>query len=473
MKRSHAIGIATGFVLLPFAARADDAINPEQRASLTQLVAEASQAPQAVGFSVAVSRGGTVAYEAARGKRNLDPDASATVATWYCIGSVTKQFTAALIMQLVEARRLGLDDKLATSVPDFPHATEITFRQLLSHTTGLPEYAGDAYTGGLLEKNDVSPATLVALIAGKPLEFTPGTLFEYSNSNYLALGVAIEKLYGKPYAQVLRERIVQPLGLEVSAGPPSGGAIARGYTAAVTPTPMTPADISWAYAAGELFATVSGLLAWDRALFGGHVVGAESLALMSTPVKLPNGRSTDYGFGLSIVTALGHRMVSHNGGVPGGFAAQNFVFPDDGIAIVTLANTMDFNVALPATKIADVFLPGINVAVESLSQERVAEMDDPAIHARARDWLERLRTGKIDATQLTPQMGAALTPAVVKNGQNFLTAAGPATAFKLTGFAFQGGYRVYVYSATTATTHMTFQFMLDQQNKIAGLLLTP
>jgi CubicO group peptidase (beta-lactamase class C family) len=473
VKRSHAIGIATGFVLLPYAARADDAITPEQRASLAQLVAEASQAPQTVGFSVAVARGGTIAYQAARGKRDLDPDASATVDTWYCIGSVTKQFTAALIMQLVEAHRLALDDKLATIVPAFPHATEITFRQLLTHTSGLSEYVGEAYTAGLLDKKDVTPAALVALLAGKPLEFTPGTLFEYSNSNYLALGMTIEKLYAKSYAQVLRERIVQPLGLEVSAGPPPSGTIARGYTAAVTPTPMPQSDISWAFAAGELFATVSGLLAWDRALFGGHVVSTASLAQMTTPVKLPNGRSTDYGFGLSVVTALGHRVVSHNGGVPGGFAAQNFVFPDDGIAIVTLANTMDFNIALPATKIADVFLPGINVAVESLSQERVAEMDDPAIRARARDWLERLRTGKIDASQMTPQMGAALTPAALKSAQNFLTTAGPVTAFKLTGFALQGGYRVYVYSATTATAHMAFQFALDQQNKIAGLLLTP
>ena len=272
--------------------------------------------------------------------------------------------------------------------------------------------------------------------------------------------------------QILHERIAQPLGIEITAGSPKGEVVARGYTAAVKPTPVQTADVSWAYAAGEIFATVSGLLSWDRALFSGHVVSAESLAAMTTPVKLTSGRSTDYGFGLSVAKVLGHRLILHTGGLPG-FAAQNFVLPDDGIAIATLANTVEFNVVLPATKVADVFLPGINAAVETMTKQRVAEMDDPAIRTRARDWLDRLRTGKIDAGQLTPQMAAALTPAVLKNGADFLNSAGAVTSFKLSGFAREGEYRVFAYTVTTATTHMTYRFSLDQQDKIAGLFLTP
>ena len=473
MKRSQAIGLATGFVLFPSASLADDAISVEQRASLTQLVAEASQAPETVGFSLAIARGGNVAYQAARGNRNLEPKAPATVETWYCIGSVTKQFTAALIMQLVESHRLALDDKLATVLPAFPHAPEVTFRQLLSHTSGIIDYADAVYAAGLNKQTNVQPAALIALIAGKPLESTPGTVWEYSNSNYLALGLTIEKLYGKPYAQVLHERIAQPLGIEITAGtPPKGEPVARGYAAAVKPTPVETADVSWAYAAGSIFATASALLAWDRALFSGHVVNAESLAAMTTPVKLASGHPTDYGFGLSVANVQGRRLVLHTGGLPG-FSAQNFVFPDDGIAIATLANTIDFNVVLPATKIADVLLPGVNAAVETLTKARIAEMDDPAIRMRARDWLERLRTGKIDAGQLTSQMAAALTPSVLKNAASFLNAAGTVTGFKLTGFTHEGAYRVFTYTATTATSQMVFSFTLDPQDKIAGLFLTP
>ncbi len=317
MKRSHAIGLATGFALFPRVAQSEDAITAEQRASLTQLVAEASQAPETVGFCVAVSRGGTVAYQAARGKRSLDPEASATAGTWYCIGSVTKQFTAALIMQLVEAKKLGLDDKLAAILPNFPHATEVTFRQLLSHTSGLSDYADAAYAAGLDKQANVQPAALVTLIAHEPLGFPPGTQWEYSNTNYLALGLTIEKLNGKPYAQVLHERIIAPLGIEISAGPPRGAVVAQGYTAAEKPAPVDTADVSWGYAAGQIFATVSGLLSWDRALFSGHVVSASSLAAMTTPVQLPSGRSTDYGFGLSVVSVLGRRLISHNGGLVG------------------------------------------------------------------------------------------------------------------------------------------------------------
>lgn len=473
MKRSRAIGLAAGFALLPHVAFADEALTPEQRAEITQLVAEAGQDPQAIGFTVAVARGDGVAYQAARGKRTLDPEAPATVDTWYCIGSVTKQFTAALIMQLVEAHRMALDDRLATIVPAFPHAQEITFRQLLSHTTGLAEYAGDAYTSGLMDKPDVRPEALVALIKDKPLDFTPGTQWEYCNSNYLALGLAIEKLYAKPYAQVLRERIIGPLGIEVNPGPPSSGSIARGYTEGATPKAMTTPDPTWAYAAGEIYATVPGLMAWNRALFGNHVVSADSLSQMTAPAKLANGKTADYGFGLSVTTVLGHRMVSHNGGVPGGFSAQNFVFPDDRLAIVTLANTMDFNLALPATKIAEIFLPGTDAALQSLAQERVAELDDPAVRTRAREWLDRIKSGSWDKAQLTPQMLAALTPDAVRPAQDVIKAAGAMRSLHLIGFALRGGYRVYVYSVRAASGLYTFTLVLDQQNKVAGLFVKP
>lgn len=286
--------------------------------------------------------------------------------------------------------------------------------------------------------------------------------------------MTIEHAYTKPYAQVVRERIIQPLGIEVNPGPPSSGTIARGYTEGEPPKPMTNPDVTWGYAAGELYATVSGLLAWNRALFGNRAVSAESLAQMTTQAKLANGKTVDYGFGLSVITVRGHRIISHNGGVPGGFAAQNFVFPDDGqLAIVTLANTLDFNLALPATKIADVFLPGAEEALQSAAQERVAELDDPAVRSRARQWLDWIKTGSWDKAQLTPRMLAGLRSAAAKPAQDLIEAGGPIKRLHLIGFGLRDGYKIYAYSVTAESGSYTFTFVLDQQNKVAGLLVKP
>lgn len=475
MKRSRALLLGAAFPFLPLRAHAESQtrLSAEQRTSLTEIVSEAGDAPQAIGFSLSISNQGTSVYEAARGKRTLHPAAPATVGTWYGIGSVTKQFTAALIMQLAEAHRLRLDDRLATAVPSFPHASELTFRQLLTQTSGLAEYTAEIARTGLMDKPSVQPAELAALISGKPLEFAPGTQWEYCNSNYLALGMTIEALSGKPYADVIRERIVAPLGLEVNPGPPTSGDVARGYTEGETPKPMTNPGVAWAYAAGVLYATVRGLSAWNHALFTNRVVNAASLAQMTTAAKLPNGKSTDYGFGLSVVDIHGHRVVSHDGGVPGGFASQNFVFPDDKFSIAILANTLDFNIALPAPKLAEVFLPGVEAALQSLSQERIAALDDPVVRAQARDWLDRIRTGTPDPPEMTPEMKSGWTLAALRGAQDLLKSAGTIKHMRLTGFTLRGGYRVYQYEVSGASSTYTFTYILDGQDRVAGLFVRP
>jgi len=474
MNRGRAIAVAASapFFFSGSKAGAAEGLASEQRAGLTELVADASDAPQTVGFSVAVSRDWSVVYQTGRGKRSLSPDEPATAGTWYGIGSVTKQFTAALIMQFVEAGALGVDDRLDTILPSFPHANELTMRQLLTHTTGLAEYGEYVASAGLLQTADVRPEQLVALIAGKPLEFAPGTRFEYSNTNYLALGMVLEQLAGKPYGEIVQERIIRPLRIDVAVSPPSSGEVARGYREGTPPTAVTDPNVSWAYAAGQLFATVGGLVAWDAALFGGRVVRPQSLALMTTPVTLPDGTPTNYGFGLSSIMLHGRRMISHDGGVPG-FAAQNFVFPDDGIAIATLANTINFNLALPATKIAEVFYSGLGDALQDLEQRQAAKLDDVHLRSRAREWLDRIANASFDTSQLTPEMKAALTPEAVKKPREMLAAAGPIKKISLAGFEMLRGYRVYVYRVTGARAQLTFTFVLDEKGLIAGLFLRP
>lgn len=454
-------------------AAAAESLSPEQRADLTQLVAGASDAPQTVGFSVAVSRDWHAVYQTGRGKRSLDPDEPATAGTWYCIGSVTKQFTAALIMQFVEAQALHLDDHLDSVLANFPHASEVTIRQLLTHTTGLADFGvKEIADAGLLQMADVPPAQIVAMIADKPLEFAPGTRYEYSDTNYVALGMVLEKLAGRPYGAIVRERIAEPLHIEVAVSPPSSAEIARGYKPGQPPKLITAPSVGWGYAAGELFATVGGLLAWDAALFGGRVVGPQSLELMTRPVTLPDGTPTNYGFGLNVVVLRGRRVISHDGRAPG-FCAQNLVFPDDGVAVATLANSKDFNDALRATKLAETFYPGLDDALQEFSQAQVARLDDAHLRARAREWLDRIATASFDTSQLTPAMKAALTPEAVRIPREMLAAAGPIKKIALAGFEMLRGYRVYVYSVTTAKKQFTYTFVLDDKDLIAGLFLRP
>lgn len=307
----------------------------------------ATLAAKAPGMQVIVERGGAIVIDGNYGFADLEHRVPVTRDSVFCIGSISKQFGAAALMQLVEEGKVSLDDPLAKYLPDFPRAERITIRNLLQHTTGIVdfEYAGAWPTSmGLERTTDQVIATFRDLA---PL-FEPGQQWSYSSSNYVLLGNVLEQIAGEPLARLMKKRVFDRAGLANTRFCDSYELIphrARGYTK--TKNGWAPAR--WSHLAqfglaGGICSTAHDLLAWQRALEGGRVVSDASYREMSTPGTLADGQPIHYGLGLSLLRLGDHRRVIHTGGVSG-FGAMLEHFPEDKLRIITLANDRSVDVA--------------------------------------------------------------------------------------------------------------------------------
>ncbi|MBV9344431.1 MAG: beta-lactamase family protein [Gammaproteobacteria bacterium] len=288
--------------------------------------------------SVGLARGGVPIYVQSYGLADVSHGAAASPDTVFELGSVTKQFTAALILQLQEAGQLHVDDPAVLYLPQYSLSAGITLRMLLNHTSGLPDFTNfpafqDWYVNGVAE------ATVLEAIGAAPLDHPPGTAWEYSNSNYFVLGVIIEKVTGQSYALNVQQRILAPLGLaSITYRLPQVPPGAVGYTdSGGSVVPIRMADRSALFAAGALSADVKDLLGWDHALYSGAVVSQASFGQMVTPAPIGMGGGSFYGFGLVLDNFAGRPRAWHNGFI-NGFLAYNEVFLDDGLSLALLTN---------------------------------------------------------------------------------------------------------------------------------------
>jgi D-alanyl-D-alanine carboxypeptidase len=315
-----------GLRLAPQLAPTDTGIDSLARAAVS--------AYPLAGVSVAlVKRRDTIALMG-RGLADGASGVPATAATIYRLGSLTKQFTAAAVMQLVERDSLHLEDLATTYVPELgPVHSGITIHELLNHTSGIGDYTNE----------HIRPDSLPARISTRPLESSPGTRFQYSNSGYIVLGLILERVTHQPYATIIRRRFTAPLGLtETSVCPAIDGRVATGYT--VRAGRLAPADAAdpYAFSAGGLCSTVGDLLRWTQDLIAGRVVSPASYTRMTTPDRLPDGTVLRYGFGLVIGHDRAHAAIGHEGGIQG-FTAEQTILPDDSVLVLLLTNTEDAN----------------------------------------------------------------------------------------------------------------------------------
>jgi len=331
MKRSVLFALVTSTSLSIAAPSA-----PPERAKIDALAKAEIEQQHAVGLTVVVARGDKTIVSAGYGFADLAAKTPATADTLYRIGSVTKQFTAVAILQLVEQKKLALTDDIRTYVPEFPkHDSVITIEQLLTHTSGVPTFTDtDWLQAG---QHPLTHAQVLARFATKPLEFIPGSKWAYSNSNYYLLGMAIEKLTKQTYGDAIRERVLLPAGMTRS-GACDAPQLAHGYASAVGPIDAMPFDNGPPFAAGALCATAPDLLAWQRALEHGKVITPASLAKMRTNAKLSTGALAGYGYGVFVADLEGHHRIEHEGGI-NGFISELARYPDDDVTIVVLANT--------------------------------------------------------------------------------------------------------------------------------------
>lgn len=295
------------------------------------------------GITVAVARDGEIVFSKGYGVADAELGVAAGPETVYRIGSITKQFTAAAVMRLVEAGELSLDDPITDWLPDYPtqgHA--VTIRHLLNHTSGIKSYTGLGDAFWSVSRDDLSEAELIDLFDDLEFDFEPGQEYRYNNSGYYLLGVIIGKVTGVPYPRYIEESLLAPLGLEHTLYCDNRRVVpdrAEGY--AYDENGLVNADyISMANpgAAGALCSTVGDLARWTELLHDGEVVSPASLEVMTTPSVLGSGDTTSYGFGLGLGELEGHRMVSHGGGI-NGFTSYLARYPGEELTIAVLTNS--------------------------------------------------------------------------------------------------------------------------------------
>lgn len=293
------------------------------------------------GVSVALEhRGRSVAI--ARGYADLEHLTPVAPDTVFEIGSITKQFTAVAVLQLVAEGKLDLDAPLARYLPELPKRWEpILVRQLLNHTSGIPSYTGDEQHWKMLRPFAVEPERLLELVQLAPLDFEPGTRFAYSNTGYVLAGLLIEAVSGQPYAGYLRRFVLKRAELEETFACPSRRLVrgrAQGYQLVEGVLQHAEyLDPSNAFAAGDLCSTARGLVRWQRALWAGQVLDAASLQRLTRLDKLADGTTSNYAFGLRVGELQGHRVFFHGGGISG-FTGQLSYYPEDDLIIALLTN---------------------------------------------------------------------------------------------------------------------------------------
>ena len=305
-------------------------------------VVQAAMQQQGIpGLTVGLAKNGAMLYAQGYGVSDLTTRQATQPNLVFEIGSITKQFTAALIMKLQEQGKLHVDESMATYLPEYNFPSAITIRMLLTHTSGLADFTDFSQLGDWL-RNGVSEATVLTTVSQAQLQFQPGSKYSYSNSNFFALGTIIEKLTGQSYAANLEQYIFRPLSLQNTyyvLPPPNQSA--TGYANQGSGlAPAIPWDRSAAFAAGALSSNVYDLAAWDNALFNGKVVSPVSFKAMTSSNGFNTPAGGSYGFGLALSTFNGRQIVWHNGQI-GGFTAENAVFLDSGFAVMVLTNDQD------------------------------------------------------------------------------------------------------------------------------------
>lgn len=296
------------------------------------------------GVAVIVTDDGKVVYKSGRGLADLDAKRPITPATVFRMGSITKQFSAAIMLQLVAEGKVSLDDKLSKFLPDFPKpGADATIAQLLNHTVGVQSYTG--IPGWMVEANTSRAYTTQQMIAefkDLPAPSKPGEKWDYNNSGYVLVGAVIEQVTGKPWHVNVEERIAKPLGLktirygELEATTPN---MATGYTmASGKVAPALKIHMSVPHAAGALLGSVEDLAKWNDALHHGKVVRADLYARMIAPTVMPDGSTEDYGFGIAPREVRSRKAVGHGGGIFG-FSTDSIYLPKEDLFVAVFTNS--------------------------------------------------------------------------------------------------------------------------------------
>jgi D-alanyl-D-alanine carboxypeptidase len=387
---------------------------------------------------VAVVENGQLTYVKAYGQARLDPPLAARTDMRYSIGSISKQFTAAAVLMLQEEHKLTLDDKVEKFVPGLTRGNEVTVRQLLSHTSGYQDYWPQDYVPPFM-LTAVDSRKILDMWAHKPLDFDPGTHWQYSNTNFVIAGLIVQKVSGMPFLDFLRQRIFKPLHMQSVADIDQNtlnATDATGYFRyALGPARLAPKEgKGWLFAAGELAMTAEDLQKWNISIIKKTLLKPESYKELETEVRLKNGTSTDYGLGIGVRNMYGHRILRHGGEVSG-FTSSSVILPDDGVAVVVLTNQ---DAVEASGKIAQAIVTRL-VPMQPQA--------DPQHDQQVWKILEGLTRGEIDRGLFSANGNSYFSDVALKDYAASLGKLGKLESLGLTGTGSRGGMKYWNYVA--------------------------
>lgn len=457
-----ALAIACGVCVSRAGAQAGAELPAEVRAGVDRAAQQALAETGVPSASIAIVKNGQVAYVHAYGNARLNPLTPARPEMAYSIGSVSKQFTTTAVLMLAEQGKLSLDDTVSKYIPDLTRANQITIRQLLSHTSGYQDYWPQDYVPPFMT-HPITATEILERWARKPLDFDPGTRWEYSNTNYVIVGVIVEKVSGEPLLQFLNEHVFTPLKMQRIENvdlKPLPSTDATGYmTYALGPPRVAPKEgPGWLFAAGELAMPAEELAKWDIGMLKEQLLKPSSYREMETEIKLKNGQPTGYALGLQTGEMAGHKVLRHGGEVSG-FTSQNYVFPDDHAAIVVLTNQDAAGAAgIIGRQIASLILDGGNNSASAKQQ-------------RDRKIFEELLHGRIDRTLFTSNANAYFTEQALGDYGSSLGALGNIQQFTQLNEGARGGMTFRTYRVSFAKRNVVISIYEMPDGKIEQYLV--
>ncbi len=429
-----------------------------QIADVERFVTQFMHRERVTGLTLSVNRHDGVHYMGSFGKKVFRSGQPADGDTIYSIASLTKQFTAVLLWQLVQESRLSADDAIARYFPTFGFPQNVTVRHLITHTSGLIGYT-ELEDFDIARNRAVTPSEVIQTIVGQPAAFAPGTAWQYSNTNYVLLAMLLEKIADKPYHELLRERIIRPFDLERTG---SNGVEHVDANAAIGDTVFslgeaeeaTPWEPVWTLGTGNMFSTASAFARWHAALLSGRVLPPEQFAEFTQSAILADGTDAHYAWGLGVWEPAGIRELRHSGGLPG-FSSGNAMYPDLGLDVVVLANTDGLDLQKSVVRPILALLTGQPFS-EVLPPPSVVDSDD-ALLTR---WMQRACAATLDEIEMTRSFSRFLTPERRRRLQGVLSAVNLERA------------NLVSRSRRYPTTSYQFDIVYESRHILANLTLT-
>jgi CubicO group peptidase (beta-lactamase class C family) len=452
---------AQALLAQPMANQTVDTIDPALKARIDRIATEVLKKTGVPSASIAVVQHGKLVYTRAYGLARLDPKTAATPAMRYSIGSISKQFTATAILMLAEEGKLKLDDPVGKYVPGLTGDDKVTVRQVLSHTSGYQDYWPEDYTMTPMMHPETAQQILDTW-GKKPLDFEPGTQWQYSNTNFAIAGKIVEAAAGRPLMDLLVERVFRPLKMtsvwnsdELKLTETDAMPYFRYALGPLHPAPKE--GRGWMFAAGELAMTAHDLALWDESLIAQSILKPESYKQMFTEIMLNDGKGTHYGLGVEVLDRSGRRSIEHSGEVSG-FVSDNIVLVDDGAAVAVLTNQDAVNAA---STIAQLAIP-LAAAVPPAPEEQQAL-------AIFRD----LQQGHIDRSLLASNLSDYFTSEALADYKASLAPLGEPLSLTETSKGLRGGMSFHNFEIVYPSKRLVLSTYTYPDGKLEQYLVEP